>query len=139
MPENAALLERREELKRALDKNNNRTLVDRLLDGANRPFRRLIGKQPALSVIFGMVIISLITIFIGILLAGEGPGEVTHLIDDGSWPGDPVWSPDGRAIIFVSGWCRGWVCGNDIAYIAADGTSRRQIVADGWAPAVRPR
>jgi hypothetical protein len=70
MPETAALLERREELKRALDENNNRTLVDRLLDGASRPFRRLIGTQPALFVIFGTVIISLITIFIGILLAG---------------------------------------------------------------------
>jgi hypothetical protein len=70
MTENATLLKRREELKRTLNENNSQTLVDRLLDRANRPFRRMIGKRPVLSAIFGTVVISLITVFIGILLAG---------------------------------------------------------------------
>ena len=70
MPENATLLKRREELKRTLDENNNQTLVDRILDRANRPFRKVTGKQPALSDIIGTLVISLLTMIIGILLMG---------------------------------------------------------------------
>jgi len=68
MAENIDLLKRREELKLALSEGNYKTMVDIMMDWVNHPFRKSIGNHRTLSLIFGALIIYLLTMMIGVLV-----------------------------------------------------------------------
>jgi len=75
---------------------------------------------------------------IGIVVASSDGSEIDYLIDDGSWPYKPVWSPDGKAIAFNLGWCNATICGNDLVYTTTGGGSRGLIAANARDAAWRP-
>ena len=62
------LLERRKELKLALNEENKQTLVDTILNWVNRPFQKTIADNEIVSAILGTLIIYLITILVGAIL-----------------------------------------------------------------------